>query len=152
MKSSDSPSRTLKRCAMKDKLLIDTSAWIASFKRAGGVKLKRAIIEALDSASVLTTNIIVLELLQGCRDKKEYDAMKSRLETLESLPITDTVWETAYDSGFLLRRAGVTVPTIDIILASMVKVNNCVLLHHDRHFRLMAKKMGLQALDFLDEK
>lgn len=71
---------------MKDKILIDTSAWIESFKRSGNEKLKEKVIEVLNSFSAVTTNIVILELLQGCRDREEYKAMQSRLEALENLP------------------------------------------------------------------
>jgi predicted nucleic acid-binding protein len=136
---------------MKDKLLIDTSAWIVSFKKAGHEKLKQKIIDALGSASALTTNIIVLEVLQGCRDRKEYEKMKSYLEALELLTVNDAVWDAAYEAGYALRKAGITVPTVDIIIASLAKVYGCPLLHHDGHFKLIAKRLDIKAVDFIGQ-
>jgi len=137
---------------MKDKILIDTSAWIASFKKSGNKKLKEKVIEALSSFSAVTTNIIVLELLQGCRDKEEYNAMRSRLEALENLPLNDDVWQIAYITGYELRKKGITVPTIDIIIASIAKNYGCYLLHYDKHFRIIAEQLDIVTIDFLDEK
>ena len=136
---------------MSDRILIDTSAWIVSFKKAGNESLKQKVVEALASLSAATTPVIVLELLQGCRDKKEYEAMKSRMEALEMLPVNEAVWEAAYRAGYYLRRKGIAVPTIDILILSIAKVHSCSLLHHDKHFKLVAKHLGVIALDYIDE-
>ena len=136
---------------MSDRILIDTSAWIVSFKKTGNESLKQKVVEALASLSAATTPVIVLELLQGCRDKKEYEAMKSRIEALEMLPVNEAVWEAAYRAGYDLRRKGITVPTIDILILSIAKIYDCSVLHHDKHFKLVAKHLGVIALDFIDE-
>jgi len=136
---------------MSDRILIDTSAWVVSFKKAGNKRLKQKVLETLTSLSAATTPVIILELLQGCRDKKEYEAMKLRMEALEMLPVNEAIWETAYPAGYDLRRKGITVPTIDILILSIAKVYNCTVLHHDKHFRLVAKHLGVIALDYIDE-
>ncbi|KXK24830.1 MAG: hypothetical protein UZ01_03692 [Candidatus Brocadia sinica] len=136
---------------MKDRILIDTSAWIESFKKTGNKNLQQLIIKTLDSSHVATTNIIILELLQGCRDKKEYAEMKLRLESLELLPANGKVWEMAYNAGYNLKKNGITIPTIDLIIASIAKAYNYTLIHHDRHFRLVTKHLELSIIDFIDE-
>lgn len=137
---------------MQDRILIDTSAWILSFKKSGYENLKHKILQALNSLTAVTTNIVILELLQGCSDKKEYEAMKSRLNALELLPANDNIWEIAYTTRYELRRKGITVPTVDIIIASIARVYNCTLLHHDRHFKLIIKHLDFSSIDFLDER
>lgn len=134
---------------MKDRILIDTSAWIESFRKSGNIGLQQKIREFLDSSLIATTNIIILELLQGCRDRKEYDAMKTRLESLELLSISDRVWETAYEAGYSLKKDGLTVPTVDLVIASIARTYDYKLVHHDRHFSLIAKRLNITAIDFL---
>ena len=136
---------------MSDRILIDTSAWIVSFKKTGNESLKQKVVGALASLSAVTTPVIVLELLQGCRDRKEYESMKSRMEALEMLPVNEDVWESAYWAGYNLRRKGITVPTVDILILSIAKVHSCSVLHHDKHFKLVAKHLGVIALDYIDE-
>lgn len=136
---------------MKDRILIDTSAWIESFKKTGNKSLQQLLIKTLDSSQVATTNIIILELLQGCRDKKEYDGMKARLESLELLPANGKVWDMAYHGGYNLKKNGITVPTIDLIIASIAKSYNYTLVHHDKHFRLITKHLDISIIDFIDE-
>ncbi len=137
---------------MKDRVLIDTSAWIESFKKTGNKSLQHLIIKTLDSSRVATTNIIILELLQGCRDKKEYAEMKMRLESLELLPANGEVWDMAYTAGYNLKKNGITVPTVDLIIASIAKAYDYTLIHHDKHFRLVTKHLDISIIDFIDEQ
>ncbi len=137
------------RCGMFDKLLVDTSAWILSFKDSGDQKLKDYLREAINSDRVVTTNIVILELLQGCKDKKEYEALKSRLDILPLYNITEKSWFIAYEIGFFLKRKGLTVPTIDIIIASIAKENALTILHHDNHLKIISREMGIKTVDFL---
>jgi predicted nucleic acid-binding protein len=136
---------------MSAKLLVDTSAWIVGFRKTGHDRLKKTLIASLDTLSVATTNIVILELLQGCRNRNEYDAMHARLNVLETILISDAVWSLAYTTGYELRRKGITVPTVDIIIAAAAKINNCSLLHHDKHFRALAKHLHINAVDFIDD-
>lgn len=136
---------------MKDRILIDTSAWIESFKKTGNKSLQKLIVKTLDASQVATTNIIMLELLQGCRDKKEYAGMKMRLESLEVLPANEKVWDVAYNTGYNLKKNGITIPTIELIIASIAKAHDYALIHHNRHFRLVTKHLDISILDFIDE-
>ncbi|MEK6697501.1 MAG: PIN domain-containing protein [Nitrospirota bacterium] len=134
---------------MSDKILVDTSAWVLSFREAGNPKLKDYLRDALDDDSVVTTNIILLELLQGCKSKKEYDSLKSRLDILPCYGLAEHTWAIAYESGFSLRRKGITIPTVDIMICSIAKENALALLHHDNHLKVISREMGVQAIDFL---
>jgi len=136
---------------MSAKLLVDTSAWIVSFRKSGHEQMKKTLLEALDTLSVATTNIVILELLQGCRNRNEYDAMHARLTVLETIPINGPVWDLSYTTGYELRRKGITVPTLDIIIASAAKIHNYSLLHHDKHFRALSKHLHINAVDYIDD-
>jgi predicted nucleic acid-binding protein len=59
------------------------------------------------------------------------------LESLDILPITPVVWEQAYELGFSLRRQGLTIPTVDLIIAALALENRTFLLHHDEHFEMI---------------
>lgn len=136
---------------MKDRVLIDTSAWIVSFRKSGHEKLKQQVVDTLNALSAVTTNIITMELLQGCRNDKEYKMMRSRLEALELLASNEEVWKIAYSAGYSLRKKGITVPSVDIIIASLAKAYDCTLLHHDRHFKLIARHLDIKTVDFLSQ-
>ena len=58
------PSKSWKACGMTDKkFLVDTSAWILSFKTTGQEGLKTLLKEAIERDRVVTTPVIALELL-----------------------------------------------------------------------------------------
>jgi len=132
--------------------LVDTSAWILSFKSTGHEKLKALLQEALDGDRVATTPLIVLELLQGCKAPHEFDALRTRLSSLSQVTLDQFPWERAYRLGFALKREGVTVPTMDLLIAGLAIEHGHVLLHHDHHFRRIAEHSDLQAIDFLNER
>jgi predicted nucleic acid-binding protein len=106
----------------------------------------RNVINA-DRAGI--TNIIILELLQGCKNKKEYDTLKSRLEVLPLYTLTENTWFLAYETGFLLRRKGLTVPIVDILISSIAKENSLTILHHDNHLKILSREMGIKVIDFM---
>lgn len=136
---------------MADSILIDTSAWILSFRETGNLKLKEFVKESLEADRAATTNFVIMELLQGCKTKKEYDSLSARLNALPFYAIDDTVWVIAYEAGFALRRKGVTAPTVDILICAIAKRHGLAVLHHDEHIRLIARLLGIQALDFLKQ-
>lgn len=131
------------------KFLVDTSAWILSFKKSGPEKLQTFLKNGIDQNIILTTPLIIIELLQGCKTDTEYNRLKNDLESLDLCSMESLPWEKVYRFGFMLRRKGLTVPTMDIMIAFLAIENNCVLLHHDHHFRLIAKQTDLDTLDFL---
>jgi predicted nucleic acid-binding protein len=118
-------------------ILIDTSAWIASFKKTGNDELKEFMKQTIVSGLAVTAPVVILELLQGCRSVGERDALKIKLESLDILSITLPVWEQAYELGFSLRRKGLTIPTVDLIIAALAIENSSLLLHHDEHFEMI---------------
>jgi hypothetical protein len=118
-------------------VLIDTSAWIASFKKTGNKELKEFMRQAIVSGLAVTSPIIILELLQGCRSAGERDALRNKLESLDVLSITLPIWEQAYELGFSLRRKGLTIPTVDLIITALAIENKSLLLHHDEPYEMI---------------
>jgi len=120
-------------------VLVDTSAWIASFKKVGDPQLREYLKVTITSGKAATSPIIVLELLQGCRTNSERDALRNKLENLEVLDIPQAIWERSYELGFSLRRNGLTIPTADLIIAAAAIENDCILLHQDEHYEMIAQ-------------
>jgi len=118
-------------------ILIDTSAWIASFKKVGSQELKEFMRQAVVFGHAVTSPVIILELLQGCRSVGERDALRTKFESLDILPVTQGVWEQSYELGFSLRRKGLTIPSVDLIIAALAIENKTLLLHHDDRFEMI---------------
>ncbi len=93
--------------------------------------------QAIVSGVAVTSPIIILELLQGCRSVGERDVLRTKLESLDILPLNQDIWEQAYELGFSLRRKGLTIPTVDLIIAALAIENKSLLLHHDEHYEMI---------------
>jgi hypothetical protein len=80
---------------------------------------------------------------------KEYDVLKAQLDTLSLYAPDEIVWTIAYETGFSLRRKGITTPTVDILICSIAKRNELAILHHDEHIRIIARILGIESIDYL---
>ena len=124
--------------------LIDTSAWILGLKRNSSNQIKNILTEILDKDQSATTGIIILELLQGTRTKKEYTEILSDLSALHYFEVNKKIWEKASQLGFNLRRKGKTIPSTDLLIASIALHYDLILLHADNHFEQIQEHTHLK--------
>lgn len=118
-------------------ILIDTSVWILIFKDKSGVEAER-VQTWLDGHEVVLTRFNQLELLQGCRDDKEWLLLSSHLESQTYVEATVSTWQAAARIYYELRRQGLTVRSpIDCCIAQIALENNLLLLHNDRDFTVI---------------
>jgi len=116
--------------------LVDTSAFIEADRRPG-CPLAGAVVAAIANGRAAVCHVVAAELLTGCRSKSEYHEMELLLSGLTWLPVTDECWARVAALGFNLRRAGITVPLPDRLVAVTARVHTAELLHHDAHFDLI---------------
>lgn len=128
---------------MSDLIFIDTSAWILALKK-GNEKATEKVDGILAKDRAATSGVILLELLGGARKSSEFEELKKDLMALHYFSITDALWEKSSKLAFDLRRHGLTVPATDVLIASVALDNNCLLLHADSHFKLIAKYTNLK--------
>jgi predicted nucleic acid-binding protein len=57
--------------------------------------------------------------------------------------LTDPAWDGAWRLAFELRKRRVTVPSADLLIASIAIEHHCTLLHADEHFVLIARYSNL---------
>lgn len=118
-------------------ILIDTSVWILIFKDKSGTEAER-VQTWLDGREAVLTRFNQLELLQGCRDDKEWLLLSSHLEDQTYVEATVSTWQAAARIYFDLRRQGLTVRSpIDCCIAQMALENNLLLLHNDKDFTII---------------
>lgn len=129
---------------MTDLVLVDTSAWICFFARKDFLEIKETVSHLLDENRAAVAGPVLVELIQGARTEKERDFLKNRIEGLHWLTVTDMHWHEAADLSFKLRRKGVTVPAIDVLLAATAISYQCDLLHRDDDFHLIARHSALR--------
>lgn len=126
-------------------MLIDTSAWIHALRRGGSPRPREAVGSVLAERRAATTGMIMLEVLGGTRNRKEYEELSEDLRALHYLPVTDEIWTAACLLSHETRRRGFHVPATDHLIASVAIAHRCRLLHADRHFDLLAKHSRLAA-------
>jgi len=127
--------------------LIDTSAWILGLKRNSSSRIKNILTEILDKDRSATTGIIILELLQGTKTKKEYEEIFSDLSALHYFEENKEIWKKASLLGFELRRKGKTVPSTDLLIASISLYYNLNILHADNNFEIIKLYSNLKTTD-----
>ena len=128
------------------KVIVDSSAWIESFRPEGRAKLKEKVKELLTEGSILLPEIIKAEILRGTKSRKEYKMLDDLLNGLTYLPVEENFWSRLARFSFDLVREGVAVPLVDTYIALLAIENNASLLHRDQHFDLIAQKTNLQIL------
>ncbi len=129
-----------------DKVIVDTSAWIESFRPQSEKTFINLVKDLILKGRILVPGIIKTELLRGTKNKKEYNQLNDLLKGLEYLPVSDDFWEKLSLFSFRLFRKGVTVPLTDTYIALLGIENNASILHRDKHFDLIAEKVPLKIL------
>jgi len=85
------------------------------------------------------------EVLQGSRDKKEYESLQQYLSTQKIYYPTPETFEDASKLFFDCRKAGITIrSTIDTLIATTAMNNRLKLLCSDRDFTFMQKVIDLE--------
>ena len=130
------------------KVIVDTSAWIESFRPQGKDKLKEVVKRLIAKEEILLPGIIKTEILRGTRSKEEFQTLDELLNGLIYLSVEDRFWGRLAKFSFDLLREGITVPLVDAYIALLAIEHDAPLLHHDNHFDLIAQKTGLEILKY----
>lgn len=128
-------------------LLVDTSVWSLALRRDVEATTPeiRALKEALlGSDTVVTTGIVLQELLQGFAGPK---AQQQIIERFAALPLIRPDRDDHIAAAALrntCRRAGVQLGTIDALLAQLAIRHDLVLLTTDQDFAHAARHCPLR--------
>jgi predicted nucleic acid-binding protein len=136
---------------MNDRYLIDTSVWIFALRTKYVPKIKSYVERLLDEDKVVINPIIKLELLAGTKTRNEFARLKLRLDALQEIFIDQEIWEESQKIAFDLRKKGIKIPNIDIIILSCAKIHKITLVHRDKHFDLAGKILPIKLKSFIDK-
>ncbi len=115
-------------------IIADTCVWIEFFRNPES-ELTLQLKELIKDRKVVMVGMVLAEILQGIRTKKEAGRVKENLKKLAYLEVTWDVWEKAGELSRDLRRRGVTIPLSDMIIASLAIVEGYEVLTVDPHFQ-----------------
>lgn len=127
-------------------VLIDTSAFIEFLNHTGSPfdrEIERLIVNDED---VAIADIVLTEILQGIRDDKEYEEIKTSLLSfpIYSLRNNDS-YITAAELYRKCRKKGITIrTTVDLLIAQIAIENDLLLLHNDNDFDSIARISSLK--------
>ncbi|MBU6259014.1 MAG: PIN domain-containing protein [Burkholderiales bacterium] len=117
--------------------LVDTSVWSLALRRDAAVESPEvfALRAALDGAEpVVTTGLVLQELLQGFNGPKARAAIIERLAALPLIQPDRQDHVAAAEVRNVCRRGGIRVGTIDALLIQLCGRYDLTLLSSDRDF------------------
>ncbi|MGD2245983.1 MAG: PIN domain-containing protein [Candidatus Aminicenantes bacterium] len=134
---------------MSELHLIDTSVWIYALRKKYDPKIRTYVESQIEEDRIVINPIIKLELLSGTRIKAEFNRLKLRLDSLPEINIDKTIWEESQRIVYDLRRKGLGLPLVDILIIACAKTSGCRLVHKDRHFEMAGQYISLKLKSFL---
>ncbi len=126
-------------------ILVDSSVWIDFFRGKETPQVER-LDGLLGTARLAIGDLIVVEVLQGVRDEREFNQVRKTLDAFTQVDLggKDIAVQAARNFR-VLRGLGYTVSkTIDTIIATRCIESGYTLLHSDRDFDAFATHLGLR--------
>lgn len=124
-------------------ILVDTSVWIDYLSRSpgpGGRELRRLII---DREPLALTGIVVTEVLQGVmRQRQQVEALLLLFDLIEPKGLETYIAAAALHR--LARAQGMTLSTVDALIAALAIEARAALFTLDRDFARIASITGLE--------
>ena len=117
----------------KESVLVDTSVWIDVF-RGKTPDILTLMQKLLIDDLVVTCGPVIFEINRGLR-LQERKKILSLFDALIRLSFDETVWSTAADLDASLRKKGITIPPMDILIANVCLHHKVLLFTLDEHFR-----------------
>ena len=116
-----------------ESVLLDTSVWIDAL-RGKTSSIVAITQELLNDDRVLTCGPVIFEIKRGLRPP-ERNKILPLFDALIRLSVDETIWDAAGDLDASLRKKGITIPPMDVIIAQMCLHHNVFLFTIDEHFR-----------------
>jgi len=122
-------------------LVIDTSAWVRQ-RQPDVLERWRETHKAGLFASCPTA---ALEILYSGRDEDEFEALDMSLAALLQAPVTASACQAALGAS---RELGARrrIPAADYLIAAAAAERGFGVLHHDRHFDLLAEALEFESV------
>jgi predicted nucleic acid-binding protein len=128
-------------------LFVDTSVWSLAFRRdvPSGSKYVRELVRALEAGeTILTTGLVLQELLQGFSGPKDRKLILDRFAALALLVPSRQDHVDAAELRNHCRRRGVQIGTIDALLAQLCIGHGLTMLTTDKDFQDVSRHSALR--------
>ncbi len=128
-------------------ILVDSSVWI-SYLNGKTTKETQLLNQVIGVQSIIMTDLIYTEILQGYREDYVFNEVRSFLDEFPFAIVggQELALKSAQNYRFL-RKKGITIrKTIDSFIATYCIEKGLVLLHSDRDFEPFVKHLGLKSI------
>jgi len=128
-------------------LFVDTSVWSLALRRDAPSPAKevQGLIQAIEAGeTIVTTGLILQELLQGFSGPKAHAQILERFASLPLLVPDRQDHVTAAELRNQCRRSGVQIGTIDALLAQLCIRHDLTMLTTDNDFKNIARHCALK--------
>lgn len=124
-------------------ILIDTSVLVDVLRDKSGENADRLLM-LIGDEEMAFTRFTALEVLQGARDKRDWDCVSSILARRTLVGSSDDTWADAARICFDLRRHGTTLRSIvDCCIAQVAIERGVKLVHNDKDFERISEIVPL---------
>ncbi len=122
-------------------VLVDTSVWIAYFRKEEAAFSEINMLA--DAGRVRLLGLILAELYQGCKSQQEVDVVHYLTEVFPRLDESAGMWEEAGMMAFRMRRQGRSPGLADCYIATAAMNSRALIYSYDRHFEELARFCGV---------
>jgi predicted nucleic acid-binding protein len=124
-------------------VLVDSSVWIEAFRRKGKLEVKLAVESLLEAYEAQWATPIRLEVLGGAR-LEERRRLGGHFSVIPYRICTEADYDRAVALAWKIRDQGLTVPWLDVLIASLALHDDTRLYALDAHFERIAELTGLR--------
>jgi predicted nucleic acid-binding protein len=128
-----------------ERVLIDTSVWIAYFRNTSP-QLSERVDELMSDAKVCVPRIVVAELIQGSKSEREITTVESFVDAFTIIDQTEDTWTKAGKLAYSLKKKGKTVNLADCYIAVIAQEQDCSVYTLDEHFKDIQKVTKISLL------
>jgi len=81
---------------------IDSSVWVEYLRPKGSKKVKDRVREILQREEAVSCGVVVVEILRGAKNEKDFQSLHDSLASLPQIPIDNSVIERASKWGIFI--------------------------------------------------
>ena len=119
-----------------NRILIDTSVWIAYFKENNRLFAEK-VDQLLTHSEIFVPKVVLAELFQGAKSEKEISVIEAFIDAFQVIDQTKETWLEAGRLSYSMKRKGITIHLMDCYIAILALENGCRIFSLDEHFNLI---------------
>lgn len=125
-------------------VVVDTSAWIEALRAEGSPRARALVDQAIEIGLCVVVDPVLAELAVGVRSARDRASLMDLLDVFPCVHVQPATWRAAAELGVRTRAAGLAVPMVDLLIATLVLEDDFELLHADKHFVWLARVVPLR--------